>query len=146
MESNSDNLSIVQAIVQLGSSLGLSITAEGVETEEQAVLLKSLGCGNLQGYLYSRPVPPALLSAAPVSNIAGGLKRPLLGANRANYAAAARVAIVAVASLTRASFAAAAAAAASASGVPAVPSCRPRSADASDFARYCWHSERRDNR
>ena len=51
MESNSDNLSIVQAIVQLGTSLGLSITAEGVETEEQAVLLKSLGCGNLQGYL-----------------------------------------------------------------------------------------------
>lgn len=63
MESNSDNLSIVQAIVQLGASLGLSITAEGVETEEQAVLLKSLGCGNLQGYFYSRPVPPALITA-----------------------------------------------------------------------------------
>lgn len=63
MEANSDNLSIVQAIVQLGSSLGLSITAEGVETEEQATLLKAMGCGSLQGYLYSRPLPPRAVHA-----------------------------------------------------------------------------------
>jgi diguanylate cyclase (GGDEF)-like protein/PAS domain S-box-containing protein len=61
MESNRDSLSIVQAIIQLSSSLGLSITAEGVETEAQVHLLRSMGCGSLQGYYYSRPVPPEAL-------------------------------------------------------------------------------------
>jgi len=57
MQENTDNLSIVQAIVQLGRSLGLRITAEGVEREEQIQLLSSMGCGSLQGYYFSRPVP-----------------------------------------------------------------------------------------
>lgn len=62
IEVNSDNLSIVQAIVQLGSSLGLSTTAEGVETREQVALLQALGCGSLQGYFYSKPVPAEKLT------------------------------------------------------------------------------------
>lgn len=57
MEDNSDNLSIVQAIVQLGRSLGLSTTAEGVENEAQLALLSSMGCGSLQGFYFSRPLP-----------------------------------------------------------------------------------------
>lgn len=61
MEENKDSLSIVQAIVQLAGSLGLSTTAEGVENEEQAVLLRSMGCASLQGYLFSRPKPAAEL-------------------------------------------------------------------------------------
>ncbi|HRN83731.1 MAG TPA: EAL domain-containing protein [Hyphomicrobium sp.] len=61
MEENKDSLSIVQAIVQLARSLGLSTTAEGVEKEEQAVLLRSMGCASLQGYLFSRPKPAAEL-------------------------------------------------------------------------------------
>ena len=61
MQDNTDSLSIVQAIVQLGRSLGLAITAEGVEEEEQAVLLRSMGCGSLQGYLFSKPRPAAEL-------------------------------------------------------------------------------------
>lgn len=61
MEENKDSLSIVQAIVQLARSLGLSATAEGVEKEEQAMLLRSMGCASLQGYLFSRPKPASEL-------------------------------------------------------------------------------------
>ncbi len=57
MQHNTDNLSIVQAIVQLGRSLGLCTTAEGVENEAQVALLRSMGCGSLQGYHFSRPLP-----------------------------------------------------------------------------------------
>ena len=57
MEDNTDNLSIVQAIVQLGRGLGLNTTAEGVENEAQLALLRSMGCGSLQGYYFSRPLP-----------------------------------------------------------------------------------------
>ncbi len=57
MQNDKDSLSIVQAIVQLGRSLGLRITAEGVENEEQLHLLRSMGCGSLQGYYFSKPVP-----------------------------------------------------------------------------------------
>ena len=63
LESNSDNLSIVQAIVQLGRSLGLATTAEGVETMEQVALLRAMGCGSLQGYYFSRPLPADQLGA-----------------------------------------------------------------------------------
>ena len=50
--------SIPRAIVGLGRSLGLSVVAEGVETEAQLHLLRSLKCESFQGYLFSRPVLP----------------------------------------------------------------------------------------
>lgn len=59
MQDNTDNRSIVQAIVQLGRSMGLRTTAEGVEDDAQVALLRSLGCGSLQGYYFSRPLPAA---------------------------------------------------------------------------------------
>ncbi len=49
---------IVKAIVTLAHSLQLKVTAEGVETPEQLVFLRSLGCHEIQGFLFSRPVPP----------------------------------------------------------------------------------------
>ncbi len=52
MEHNEDNLSIVGAIIQLGRSLGIAITAEGVENAGQLNLLRSLGCDCIQGYLF----------------------------------------------------------------------------------------------
>ncbi len=50
---------IVDAIIRLGSTLSLDIVAEGVETEEQLRLLRSMCCGQVQGYLLGRPVPAA---------------------------------------------------------------------------------------
>lgn len=50
-------LHMVGSIIDLGHSLGLSIVAEGVETEEQLRLLRYCGCDCIQGYIYSRPIP-----------------------------------------------------------------------------------------
>jgi len=52
---------LVQAVIALGAALGLTVVAEGVEHPHQARLLASLGCSHVQGYLYSRPVPPQQL-------------------------------------------------------------------------------------
>lgn len=49
--------SIVAAIVDLGLALGMSVTAEGVETAEQLASVRSKGCTELQGYLISKPIP-----------------------------------------------------------------------------------------
>jgi EAL domain-containing protein (putative c-di-GMP-specific phosphodiesterase class I) len=48
---------IVKWMVSLGSALGLSVCAEGVETREQRDALLELGCDTAQGYFYARPVP-----------------------------------------------------------------------------------------
>jgi len=57
MEKNPEDAVIVRAIIQLSSSLGLKTIAEGVETESAADMLRELGCGMAQGYLWSRPLP-----------------------------------------------------------------------------------------
>jgi EAL domain-containing protein (putative c-di-GMP-specific phosphodiesterase class I) len=48
---------IIQAIVTLGRALGMSVLIEGVETEEQRVLLRLAGCNEMQGFLFARPAP-----------------------------------------------------------------------------------------
>jgi len=53
--SSPQNSAIVSSIVGLGQSLHVTITAEGVETEGQAALLKEWGCDQVQGYYYGRP-------------------------------------------------------------------------------------------
>jgi len=57
MLSSPDDTSIVSAIISLAHSLNLLVIAEGVETLEQANLLKLLRCDQFQGYLFSPPVP-----------------------------------------------------------------------------------------
>ena len=52
-------IAIIRAVAGLGSSLGMKTTAEGVETEEQLETLKKEGCTEVQGYLFSKPVPAA---------------------------------------------------------------------------------------
>ncbi len=47
---------IIQAIVQMGHSLGLRVVVEGVETEEQETFLRAIGCRLVQGYRYGRPM------------------------------------------------------------------------------------------
>ncbi|NIM00899.1 MAG: EAL domain-containing protein [Acidobacteria bacterium] len=53
--------SILTAIVTMGHALGLKVLAEGVETEEQARVLREQGCDEVQGYLYSRPIQKSKL-------------------------------------------------------------------------------------
>lgn len=50
--------SLVNAIIAMGHSLGLQLVAEGVETAGQAAILERMGCHYLQGYHFSRPIPP----------------------------------------------------------------------------------------
>jgi diguanylate cyclase (GGDEF)-like protein len=54
---NENALAIVSAVVQLGSSLGMATTAEGVETTDQLEIVRSRGCTEIQGYLLSPPKP-----------------------------------------------------------------------------------------
>ncbi len=54
---NPDNEHIVEMIIKLGHSLGMTIVAEGIETEKDARLLASMGADLLQGYYFSRPIP-----------------------------------------------------------------------------------------
>jgi diguanylate cyclase (GGDEF)-like protein len=57
MSGNKDALAIVQATIDLSVKLGMCTTAEGVETEEQLVMLTAEGCTQVQGYCISPPVP-----------------------------------------------------------------------------------------
>ena len=54
---DSDDAAIVQAIISMAKSLQLNVVAEGVETQEQLAFLKANGCENVQGYLFSKPLP-----------------------------------------------------------------------------------------
>jgi EAL domain-containing protein (putative c-di-GMP-specific phosphodiesterase class I) len=54
-----DFAALLHAVVTLADNLGLRVVAEGIETEEQLVLLQALGCAEGQGYLLSRPEPSA---------------------------------------------------------------------------------------
>ena len=56
VETTGESAIIVHSIVHLGRALGLTVTAEGVETPEQHRFLQALGCHEMQGYLFSRSV------------------------------------------------------------------------------------------
>jgi EAL domain-containing protein (putative c-di-GMP-specific phosphodiesterase class I) len=55
---DADSAAIADAIIAMGHSLRLTVLAEGVETEEQLVYLRARGCNRMQGYLFSKPLPP----------------------------------------------------------------------------------------
>ena len=57
MNGEKNEEAIASAVVSLASALDLTTIAEGVETEEQLAILRALGCDEIQGYLYSRPLP-----------------------------------------------------------------------------------------
>nr|WP_208417823.1 EAL domain-containing protein [Sphingopyxis panaciterrae] len=52
-----ESIAIIRAVVALADSLGMSTTAEGAETEVEVETLRALGCSNIQGYYYGRPMP-----------------------------------------------------------------------------------------
>tara|TARA_B110000238_G_scaffold9269_1_gene9400 strand:- start:7571 stop:9631 length:2061 start_codon:yes stop_codon:yes gene_type:complete len=58
IESNEDDREITKAIIAMGQNLKLKVLAEGVENVEQLAILKSSGCDYIQGYYFSKPLPP----------------------------------------------------------------------------------------
>jgi EAL domain-containing protein (putative c-di-GMP-specific phosphodiesterase class I) len=57
MTATQEGLALVSTIINLAHSLKLKVVAEGVETEEQSRLLRLLSCDEMQGFLFSKPVP-----------------------------------------------------------------------------------------
>ena len=54
---SASSLNIVRAVAALANGLGVAATAEGVETQEQLEAIKSEGCTEMQGFLFSKPLP-----------------------------------------------------------------------------------------
>ncbi|MEU8659393.1 putative bifunctional diguanylate cyclase/phosphodiesterase [Actinoplanes philippinensis] len=71
---------LVRAIVDLATGLGLTTVAEGVETGDQAALLRALGCQRAQGYHFARPVPAA--AAGDLLAVAGNVQLEPVGAEQ----------------------------------------------------------------
>ncbi len=69
---------IIRVVIQLAASLGLSVVAEGIETEEQATAVLTLGCAAMQGYLFARPAPDprAAATAVAASGVSTGAGLP----------------------------------------------------------------------
>jgi EAL domain-containing protein (putative c-di-GMP-specific phosphodiesterase class I) len=65
-----DDLATVSTLISLAHSLKLAVVAEGVETDEQLDLLRTLGCDRIQGYVVSKPLP-----AAEIPRLLGGQER-----------------------------------------------------------------------
>jgi EAL domain-containing protein (putative c-di-GMP-specific phosphodiesterase class I) len=60
---DSDALALSQAIIAMAHKLGIQVIAQGVETQEQADLLRAAGCDYAQGYLFARPMDAASFDA-----------------------------------------------------------------------------------
>jgi diguanylate cyclase (GGDEF)-like protein len=81
MLKDSHTMTLVSTIISLAHSLNLKVVAEGVDAEEQAKVLKRLGCDQMQGYLFSKPIPGDQLEkllareSRPLSRKAGTRRR-----------------------------------------------------------------------
>jgi diguanylate cyclase (GGDEF)-like protein/PAS domain S-box-containing protein len=73
LPANEDDKAVASAVISLGQKLNLRVIAEGVETEAQAMFLRDNNCDEMQGYLFSKPLPAqeieALLSAKPRGSV-----------------------------------------------------------------------------
>jgi len=63
IETNERDATLVQSIISMAHGMGLKVTAEGVENESQADLLHHFGCDEMQGFLFSKPVPGNVATA-----------------------------------------------------------------------------------
>ena len=84
-----ESTDIISAVLAMAHSLGMRVTAEGVESAEQAVALQAMGCDSLQGFHFSRPVQasaiPALLLRQWPSSHAAAPPRPRLELTEAGF-------------------------------------------------------------
>ncbi len=62
LTTRADSQAIIKAVIGLGQSLGMSTTAEGVETEEQLAMVREHGASEVQGFLFAPPLQPAALA------------------------------------------------------------------------------------
>jgi EAL domain-containing protein (putative c-di-GMP-specific phosphodiesterase class I) len=79
---DSEDKAIAQAIIRMGKALDMTIVAEGVETVAQEAFLRAHGCDEMQGFLFSRPLPPEqladllrpapMLASPPLQSAGGG--------------------------------------------------------------------------
>jgi EAL domain-containing protein (putative c-di-GMP-specific phosphodiesterase class I) len=65
-----DDDSIVTSVIDLARSLGVSVVAEGVETEQQLAGLRARGCDTMQGFLFAKPGPPEAVAALMAQTLA----------------------------------------------------------------------------
>ena len=68
---DSEDQAITEAIIAMGKSLSLTIIAEGVETKEQQDFLRGRSCDEMQGYYFSKPVPPSEFSELLRKHVSG---------------------------------------------------------------------------
>ena len=84
--SNANVEGIVETIILLGRKLKMRVTAEGVETAEQAAILRALKCDQVQGYLFGKPMPMADLAAIMLQQFIEQRKEPLARADDFKHA------------------------------------------------------------
>lgn len=77
INSNPQSEAIVKSTVKLGDWLGISVLAEGVESEEQMAFLNDIGCGEVQGFLFGRPSPYPMNGPDILTNNVVRLRRPI---------------------------------------------------------------------
>jgi EAL domain-containing protein (putative c-di-GMP-specific phosphodiesterase class I) len=68
LSDKSESRVIVRAVADLARNLGMGVTAEGVETDQQLQQVRILGCTEMQGYLFSQPLPAADMHQKFLSN------------------------------------------------------------------------------
>jgi EAL domain-containing protein (putative c-di-GMP-specific phosphodiesterase class I) len=56
--SDTNATEIVRAVLRMSHAMGIRVNAEGIESEQQATMLRSEGCEEVQGFLFGRPMPP----------------------------------------------------------------------------------------
>jgi len=69
----SGDSAIVRAVITVAKSLNMDVTAEGIETDQQRLELKALGCDQGQGFLFARPAPPEHLKPLLAISVNGAL-------------------------------------------------------------------------